>query len=141
LKEGEISPVVQVGLNQHVIIKCEGRTVPTVTNRADVEEILMQELKEEKVQLAIAEVFKKIKSEARVDNYWTGESTGGNIRPASGKSSTGAGSIKQTGATAGTGSPAMQAGGAAQSGSGKAASGARSAKGPGKASTRISDDQ
>jgi len=135
LKEGEISPVIQIGLNQHIIIMCDGRTVPNVTNRADVEEILMKELKDEKTQLAIAEVFKKIKSEARVDNYWTGESTGGNIRPASGKAPAGAGAIKQTGGTA-SNNPAMQAGGAAQSGSG-----ARSARGAGKSPARTPDDQ
>jgi foldase protein PrsA len=140
LKEGEISPVIQVGLSQHVIIMCDGRTVPTVKDRADVEDILMQELKEEKVQLAVAEVFKKIKSEARVDNYWTGESTGGNIRPASGKAPAGAGAIKLTGGTGST-NPAMQASGAAQSGSAKSGSGARSARGAGKSPARTPDDQ
>jgi foldase protein PrsA len=141
LKEGELSPVIQVGLNQHIILLCDGRTVPEVKERADVEEILMQELKEEKVQLAVAEVFKKIKSEARVDNYWTGESTGGNVRPAAGKAPAGAGAIKQTSATAG-GNPALQAGGA-QPGSGKATTGAKAGagRGPGKAPARSADDQ
>ncbi len=96
LKEGEISPVVQVGLNQLIILKCEGRTEPTVTDMAEVEDSLMQELRQEKIQMAIAEVFKKIKSEARVDNYLTGEVTG-DRKPATAKGPSTPGTIRQTG--------------------------------------------
>jgi foldase protein PrsA len=100
LKEGEISPVVQVGLNQHIILKCEGRTEPTVTDLSEVEESLTQELRQEKIQLAVAEVFKKIKSEARVDNYLTHETTG-ERKPAVAKGPGSSGAIRQTGASAG----------------------------------------
>jgi len=96
LKEGEISPVVQVGLKQHIILKCEGRTEPTVTDISEVEESLMHELRQEKIQMAVAETFKKIKAEARVDNYLTGESSG-ERKPATAKGPGSSGAIRQTG--------------------------------------------
>jgi foldase protein PrsA len=102
MKKGEISPVIQIGpeLSRYVILKCEGRTVPNVTElTSDIEEILIEELREEKTQLAVATVFDKIKSEARVDNIITGVSTGGERKPA-GKTAGGPGAIKQTGGTA-----------------------------------------
>ncbi|MBI3861227.1 MAG: peptidylprolyl isomerase [Planctomycetia bacterium] len=77
LKEGDISAMVQVGPDQHIILKCEGRTVPTVTDISQVESILIEELREEKMQIAVAQVFKKLKDEARVDNYIAHTSTGG----------------------------------------------------------------
>ncbi len=105
MKEGEISPVVQVGLEQYVILKCEGRTTPQITKLTeDIQEILVQELKEEKVQEAVAKVFEKIKGEARVDNYVSGSTTGGERRPggakAGGGSAANSGAIRQTGGTA-----------------------------------------
>lgn len=106
LKKGEISPVVQVGLNQYVILKCEGRTIPKVTELTDdYREILIQELKEEKVQEAVAKVFEKLKSEARVDNYVSGSTTGGERRATAPKApgssaANNAGAIRQTGGAA-----------------------------------------
>ena len=100
LKKGEISPVVQVNLNQYIILKCEGRTVPNVTEMTpDIEQILINDLREEKTQMAMAMVFEKLKNEARVDNIITGVSTGGDRKGAS-KSAGGPGAIKQMGGTA-----------------------------------------
>lgn len=124
LKEGEISPVIQVDLKQHIILKCEGRTEPTVTDIKEVEESLMQELREEKTQMAMAEVFKKIKAESRVDNYLTGESTG-ERKSAKGAGSPGA--IKQAGGTA-PDQGAASADAAGPSKSGKSAGRAPAAK-------------
>ncbi len=101
LKKGRISPVVQVGLHQWVILKYEGRTKPTVTEMThDIEQILVEQLKEEKTAEAVAKVFEKIKSEARVTNYVTNESTGGERRQQAAKTAGNAGSIKQTSGTA-----------------------------------------
>ncbi|MBS0261993.1 MAG: peptidylprolyl isomerase [Planctomycetes bacterium] len=97
LKEGEISAMVQVGPSQIVILKCEGRTVPTVTDIKQVENILVEELKEEKMQMAVAETFKKLKADARVDNYISGTSTGGKVSTSSTKGP--AGNVRQVGAT------------------------------------------
>jgi foldase protein PrsA len=98
LKEGEISAVIQVGpaTNQFIILKCEGQTEPTVTSLKDVEDILRQELHEEKVQISVANIFKKLKDDARVDNYLTGKSEGGERRSAAAQA--GKGPIRQTGA-------------------------------------------
>jgi foldase protein PrsA len=102
MKKGEISPVIQVGpdLNRYAILKCEGRTVPTVTElSSDIEQILIDELREEKTQIAIAMVFEKLKNEARVDNFVTNVSTGGD-RKGAGKAASGPGAIKQMSGTA-----------------------------------------
>lgn len=108
LKEGEISGVIQVGMNQYIILKCEGRTEPTVTDIAEVQDILMQELREEKVQESVAKVFERIKSEARVDNYVTGVTTGGEKKSAvAGKTPAKTpNGIQQTGAKGLPGKPA-----------------------------------
>ena len=89
----------------------------------------MQELREEKIQMAVADVFKKLKAEARVDNYLTGESTG-DRKPASAKGPGTSGTIRQTSRSAdGSSEPASAAAGTAKSAShGK--SGTRSAAKP-----------
>lgn len=100
LKEGDISAVIQVGLNQFIILKCEGRTEPTVTKMDDqIEQILREQLHEEKVQESVANVFQKIKDAARVDNYLTGISTGGERKTAIGKSAGGSGNVRPAAAT------------------------------------------
>ena len=99
LKEGEISGVVQVGLNHYIILKCEGRTDPIVKDIAEVRDILIQELREEKINVAVAKTFEELKNKARVDNYLTYESTGGDRRPGAGKAAGNAGAINQTSAT------------------------------------------
>jgi foldase protein PrsA len=101
LQEGEISGVIQVGLNQFIILKCEGRTEPTVTDIKEVEDVLKQELQEEKVQQAVAKTFQKLKDEARVDNYLTGTSTAGDRRPSAARQNKNTGNVRQTGAAGG----------------------------------------
>lgn len=96
MKEGDISPVIQVDLNRFIILKCEGRTVPVVEKMdKEIETILKDQLHEQKTQESVATVFKKLKDEARVDNYLAGTSVnsdrkpgaargpGGPVRPAS----------------------------------------------------------
>jgi len=83
LRPGEISPVVQIGFNRFVILKSEGRTEPKISNLDEVRHELYSQLLEEKTQQAVAQIFDKLKREARVDNFLTGSSTG--IRQASGK--------------------------------------------------------
>lgn len=76
LKEGEISGVIEIGVNQYAILKCEGHTKPMV-NYDEVKETLYQDVQEQKVQEAVAQTFKKIKERARIDNFLTNTSTGG----------------------------------------------------------------
>lgn len=86
LKEGELSGVIELAPGRYVILKCEGRTSPVVTDVEEVRDALYDELKETKTQQAVGETFKKIKDETRVDNYVTQSVTGpGTIVPASGQ--------------------------------------------------------
>ena len=96
LKKGEVSAVIQVGYNQHVILKCEGRTTPTVTDLEDVRGILIGEIREQKIQESVAKTFQRLKEQTRVDNYVTGESSGGSKVGARGAAANGP--IRQAGA-------------------------------------------
>ena len=83
LKLGEISAIVQLddAASRYVILKCEGRTLPIVTSLDDeVRAELEDQIKRQKVQEQVAVVFDNLKKETRVDNYYTGESTGG-VKP------------------------------------------------------------
>lgn len=80
LKPGEISAVVQLddAASRYVILKCEGRTQPVVTSLdAEVQAELEDQIKRQKTQEQVATIFDTLKKETRVDNYYTGESTGG----------------------------------------------------------------
>jgi foldase protein PrsA len=146
LKSGKISPVIQVGLSQWIILKGEGRTTPTVKEMThDIQEILIEQLKEEKTAEAVARVFEKLKSEARVTNYVTNVSSGGERRQNGTKSAGSAGTISQTSGTASKRSASGQMPDAASapqstrtSPSGKSAG--RSAT-SGKAAARSADDE
>ncbi|MBS0203551.1 MAG: peptidylprolyl isomerase [Planctomycetes bacterium] len=76
LKEGEISGVIELGPGRYVVLKCEGRTVPVVTDIEEVKDTLYDELKEAKIQQAVGKTFEKIKEETRVDNYFARTSSG-----------------------------------------------------------------
>jgi foldase protein PrsA len=74
-KEGEISPLIQVGPAAYAILKYEGRTEPVDHNPEDVKAELYEELHEREVQMLVAATFDELKKKARVDNYLTGETT------------------------------------------------------------------
>lgn len=76
LRTGEISPVIQVGYNRFVIMICDGRTKQTITDIRTVLDELRAQLIEEKTQTNVAQVFEKLRREARVDNFLTNTSTG-----------------------------------------------------------------
>ena len=92
LAEGEISDLIQMPDGQWVILKCEGRTEPVVTAIDDVYTELLAQQKEEKTQLAVAQVFERIREQAQVINHLTGTATG-TARTG------GSGMIRQAGAT------------------------------------------
>ncbi len=75
LRVGEISPLIEIGHNQYVILKCEGHTKPIVTDIREVQEQLYQEILEEKTQEAVAKIFEIIKKQSSIVNYITGEKT------------------------------------------------------------------
>ena len=76
LRPGEVSPVIQIGYNRYVILRCEGRTTPVVRDISEVYDELMAQIKEEKTQAAVAQVFEKLKRETTVTNFLTGQRTG-----------------------------------------------------------------
>jgi foldase protein PrsA len=84
LQPGQISGILEVDPGRYVILKCEGFTEPVVTEIEQVKDNLYEQVKEEKVQEAVAKVFEQIRKEARVDNYLTRKSTGGPIQQTSG---------------------------------------------------------
>ena len=96
LKMNEVSGVIEVAPSRFVILKCEGRTEPVVTDMEEVRSTLYDELKESKVQMAVAKKFESIKKSTIVDNYLTqtsnrpernaGAPTGpkGDVQPVSG---------------------------------------------------------
>ena len=75
-REGQVSPVLQVGINKFAILQYEGRTEPVEHNEDDVHGILHEELVEREVQTLVAETFAGLKTRAKVDNFMTGETTG-----------------------------------------------------------------
>lgn len=92
MKAGEISPVIPINDNEHMILKCEGRTEQIVTNPKDVWDELYAQVTEEKTQMAVAETFQSIQKQAEIHNYLTRTSVspegkkpaGTPVRPASG---------------------------------------------------------
>jgi len=87
LREGEISGIVQVG-TKFVVLLCEGRTVPVVTQKDgftdEMQKTLREQLLEEKIQAAVANTFSRIKDEATIHNFMNGVTTNGKIRQTSG---------------------------------------------------------
>ena len=84
MKPGEISPVIQVGFNRFVVIKCEGRTEPHVKAMTpEIHKELYAALVEEKIQEAVANVFEQLKKSARVDNYVKGTASGVDVQQTS----------------------------------------------------------
>lgn len=80
LREGEVSGIVELPTpagKRYVILKCDGRTEPRVTDIEAVRPQLVEMLRREKVQQSVAEVFQRIKAGTPVDNYLTGEKTAG----------------------------------------------------------------
>lgn len=133
LKPGEISGIIQTGVNQFIILQCEGHTEQVVENMNEVEAILRQELEEEKTQQSIAKVFESLKKEARVDNYLTHVSTGGDTKGAEAKAGSAPGQVKPAGATAPSRSKTKRTG--VTNAGGVMPAGSAPASAPGKAST------
>ncbi len=76
LQSGEISKVVQVG-EHWVIMYCQGRTTPRITNIDDVRDELRKDIHEKKLRIAMAEQFEKLRENAQIDNFLAGTSQAG----------------------------------------------------------------
>jgi parvulin-like peptidyl-prolyl isomerase len=67
LKDGEISPVLQVA-DQFIIIKCEGQLPASDTQLTEVERRIAEELREKQSRTLSGEVFRRIQDAAHVEN-------------------------------------------------------------------------
>jgi foldase protein PrsA len=76
LQPGEISGIIEIQSGRYAILKCEGRTDKVVDGIDEVRDSLYEELYEARTQQSVAEVFKKLKDNAKVDNFLAGTSTG-----------------------------------------------------------------
>ncbi|HET6882960.1 MAG TPA: peptidylprolyl isomerase [Pirellulales bacterium] len=70
LKAGEISSIVQVG-DKWVILFCEGRTKPVNVKYAEVEKLMLEDIRDKKMRLAMAQYYTKLQDEARIENFLT----------------------------------------------------------------------
>ncbi|QDT39106.1 peptidylprolyl isomerase [Stratiformator vulcanicus] len=79
LKLNEISGIVQLpmpGATRYVILKCTGRTEPIVTDLALVRDEIVEQIRKEKIQEAVANIFTELQKSTLVVNYLTHEQTG-----------------------------------------------------------------
>ena len=76
LQAGELSKVIQVG-EHWIILLCQGRTEPVVTDFDVVKEELRKNILEKKMRLAMAETFQQLREQAQIDNYMAGTSQPG----------------------------------------------------------------
>jgi parvulin-like peptidyl-prolyl isomerase len=67
LKEGEISPIIEVA-NQFAILKCEGILPATQPDRKRFDAILAESIKDRKLRAAAAETFKTLQEQTKVQN-------------------------------------------------------------------------
>jgi parvulin-like peptidyl-prolyl isomerase len=73
LKTGEMSGVIQVA-DKYVILYCEGFTKPEKTTFDEVKKLIVADLHEKKMRVAIAQQYAKLSDMAQIDNYLTGTS-------------------------------------------------------------------
>lgn len=76
LKRGEISGIIQAG-DKWVILFCEGRTKPLDVRFEEMKPRMIADLREKKLQLAMAQEFSKLQEDAQIDNFMTGKSQPG----------------------------------------------------------------
>lgn len=69
LQPGQISPIISVA-SQHVILKCERRIPPRQVNRAEVEQQIVEKLKDEKLRGVANDLFAKLQSAATTVNVY-----------------------------------------------------------------------
>lgn len=77
LRPGELSGIVQVG-EQFIILFCEGLTEPVEVKFDEVRQLLVEDIHEKKLRLAMAETFSQLKERSDIDNYLTQSSQSAN---------------------------------------------------------------
>jgi parvulin-like peptidyl-prolyl isomerase len=74
LKKGELSPILDMGRGQYVVLFGLGPTEPTRVTFDEVKQQIYEDIREKKQRLKMAEYFQKLQDEATVDNYLAGTS-------------------------------------------------------------------
>ncbi len=74
LKKGDLSPILDVGRGQYVVLYGLGLTEPTRVTFDEVKQQILEDIHEKKQRLKMAEYFQKLQDEATVDNYLAGTS-------------------------------------------------------------------
>ena len=73
LQDGQLSGIIQVR-DKFLILRCEGRTERIEVNQNEVRDILIKDIYEKKLRLAMSEKFEAIRKNSRVDNFLAGTS-------------------------------------------------------------------
>lgn len=78
MKPGDLSSIIATG-DKFIIMRCQGRTTPLVSDSNAVREELIREITERQERITMAEQFDKIKNSAQIDNYLTGTTQDGRV--------------------------------------------------------------
>lgn len=73
LKAGELSSIIQAD-DKYVILYCEGYTEPIGVDMASVRNLLVEDIREKKLRLAMSNYFDDLKENATIDNFLAGTS-------------------------------------------------------------------
>lgn len=73
LQDGQLSGIIQVR-DKYLILRCEGRTERVDVDANRVRDILVKDIYEKKLRLAMSEKFEEIRKSSRVDNFLAGTS-------------------------------------------------------------------
>jgi len=71
LSPGELSGIIQAN-ERYVMLFCLGATKPEVTDPASVRDLIIRDLREKKLRIAMAERFQRLQDFATIDNYLAG---------------------------------------------------------------------
>jgi parvulin-like peptidyl-prolyl isomerase len=74
LKQGDLSPILDMGHGQYVVLFGLGLTKPTPVTFDEVKQQIYDDVHEKKQRLKMADYFQKLQDEATVDNYLAGTS-------------------------------------------------------------------
>ena len=69
LRPGDISPVIHAA-GQYIILKCEGRIPPRQINRAEVEQQIIEKIKDEKLRRVAHRLFDQLQRPATIQNVF-----------------------------------------------------------------------
>jgi parvulin-like peptidyl-prolyl isomerase len=69
LAPGQLSGIVQMAADKHIILYCLGQTQPKEVKKEDVRDLIYEEVREKKLRLAMAEYFQRLQDTSTVDNY------------------------------------------------------------------------